>query len=421
MMQSIVDPEPNNVNQIQGMRVFMRVIELSSFMLAAKQLGMSAAAVTRSINMLEAHLNVRLINRSTRNLSLTEAGSEYLEGCRTIIENLDEIESNLVKATRAPHGTLRIGTSSTFASAQLCALLAAYHRSHPSVDFDIRTFDAQVDMIEGGFDIGFTDSRRLPSSSLVSRVLVNFEDVLVASPSYLARDGSPTTPSMLGTHRLLVVSDGSARAWEFTDGAGTYRVQTMRNTLRASSHAMVRTAAMNHMGIAILPLPLIQEDLERGALVRLLEPYPVNDGARNFSIVYSGRSQLTAKVRTFIDFSVNYFRDRGQHIKEKSMNTLLRAVACTVLMLASVSVFAAAKLTPQQCNDYPFTPLHAPATHAQLQNELQELESVGYVITADDDDYPVNLERAEKLLHAKYRADCGVPPGNTWSSAQASN
>jgi DNA-binding transcriptional LysR family regulator len=308
MMRVIVEPEPNNVNQIQGMRVFMRVIELNSFALAAKQLGMSAAAVTRSISMLEAHLNVRLINRSTRCLSLTEAGTLYLGGCRTIIENLDAIESNLVRSTRAPHGTLRIGAAATFASAQLCALLAAYHREQPLVDFDIRTFDAQVDMIDGGFDIGFTDSRRLPNSSLVSRVLVDFEDVLVASPAYLACKGSPTTPSMLGTHDLLIVSDGSARMWEFTDGAGSYRVQTLRNALRTSSHAMARTAAMNDMGIAMLPLPLIRDDLERGALVRLLELYPVNDSARSFSIVYSGRTLLTAKVRSFIDFSVNYFR-----------------------------------------------------------------------------------------------------------------
>ena len=103
------------------------------------------------------------------------------------------------------------------------------------------------------------------------------------------------------------------------------------------------------------------------------------------------------------------------------MNALFKAAACTAMMLASVSVFAAAKLTPQQCNAYPFKPLHAPATHAQLLNELTELESVGYTITGDEDDYPRNLERAEKLLHAKYLADCGAASGNTWSSAQAGN
>src|SRR6266404_7289775 len=117
-------PGAFQMNQIQGMRAFMRVIDLNSFALAARQLGMSAAAVTRSINMLEAHLNLRLINRSTRCLSLTEAGAEYLEGCRRIIDTLDEVESNLIKTTRSPQGTLRIGTSGTFAASQLCGLLA---------------------------------------------------------------------------------------------------------------------------------------------------------------------------------------------------------------------------------------------------------------------------------------------------------
>ncbi|HEY3597853.1 MAG TPA: LysR family transcriptional regulator [Paraburkholderia sp.] len=308
------------MNQIQGMRVFMRVVDLSSFTLAAKQLGMSAAAVTRSVNMLEAHLNVRLINRSTRNLSLTEAGTEYLSGCRSIIESLDEIESNLIKATRSPHGTLRIGTSSTFAAAELCTLLAEYHRTQPLVDFDIKTFDAQIDMIEGGLDLGFTDNRRLVGASMVNRVLMDFEEVLVASPAYLARRGAPSSPSALGLHDLLVVSDGSARTWEFSDGAGIYRVQTMRNALRTSSHAMVRSAALQHMGIAILPTPLIRDDLASGALVRLLDTHRVNDGARHFSIVYSSRRQLTAKVRTFIDFAVGFYR-----LSDRAMSLLAAA------------------------------------------------------------------------------------------------
>jgi hypothetical protein len=102
------------------------------------------------------------------------------------------------------------------------------------------------------------------------------------------------------------------------------------------------------------------------------------------------------------------------------MNASLKATACTVLMLASACAFAS-KLTPQQCNSYPFTRLQAPITHTQLINELTELESVGYVMTGDDDDYPANLQRAEKRLRAKYRADCGVPAGNTWSSAQTGN
>lgn len=104
------------------------------------------------------------------------------------------------------------------------------------------------------------------------------------------------------------------------------------------------------------------------------------------------------------------------------MNALFKAAGCSVLMLASMSIFAASKLTPQQCNDYPFTQLHGPVTHKQLENELSELESVGYQPSAgDDNDYPDDLEHAEKLLRTKYHADCGVPPSTTWSSAQTSN
>ncbi|MFL9935617.1 LysR family transcriptional regulator [Paraburkholderia sp. RL18-103-BIB-C] len=302
------------MDQIQGMRVFMRVVDLNSFALAARQLGMSAAAVTRSINMLEAHLNLRLINRSTRSLSLTEAGAEYLQGCRRVIDTFDEVESSLIKTTRSPHGTLRIGTSATFAASQLCGLLAAYHQTQPLVDFDISTFDSHIDMIEGGFDVGFTDTRRQPNSSMVSRELVKFEEILVASHTYLVRRGAPAEPAALGSHSLLIVSDGVPRTWELTDGTEIYRVQALRNALRTPSHAVAHAAAVNHLGVALLPMPLIRNDLERGTLVRVLEQYPLNDGLRTVSIVYSGRTQLTAKVRTFIDFSVDFFRARNRSV-----------------------------------------------------------------------------------------------------------
>ncbi len=143
------------------MRVFTRVVDLASFNLAARQLGMSAAAVTRSVGTLEAHLNMRLLNRTTRGLSLTDVGREYLDGCRTIIEKLDEMESNLLETTRDPQGTLRIATPMTFAAAGLGALLAAYRTLHPRVDFDVTNVRyAPIDLVGGGFDVCFSDDRR---------------------------------------------------------------------------------------------------------------------------------------------------------------------------------------------------------------------------------------------------------------------
>jgi DNA-binding transcriptional LysR family regulator len=295
------------MNQLQAMRVFTRVVDLGSFNLAAKQLGMSAAAVTRSVGMLEAHLNMRLLNRTTRSLSLTEIGKDYLDGCRTIIEKLDEMESNLVQATRDPSGTLRIAAPMTFVASGLGALLASYRSLHPRIDFDVTTYDTHIDIVEGGFDVCFSDDRRLASSTLVSRRLTSVEEVVVASPTYLSRHGAPRDPSALSGHSLLCVSDGSSRMWEFSDANGVYRVCTGRG-VSATSSSMVRMAALNHIGIAMLAAPLVADDIARGTLVPLLEQFEVNGGPRQIAILYSGRSNLSRKIRSFIDFTVSQYR-----------------------------------------------------------------------------------------------------------------
>ncbi|MBN3833958.1 LysR family transcriptional regulator [Burkholderia sp. Ac-20344] len=295
------------MNQLQAMRVFTRVVELSSFSLAARQLGMSAAAVTRSVGMLEAHLNMRLLNRTTRSLSLTESGREYLDGCRTIIEKLDEIESNLAQANRDPRGTLRIAASETSVAAGLGTLLSTYRLEHPRVRFDVTTFDLQVDMVEGGYDVCFCDDHRLVNSTFVSRMLTSVHEMVVASPEYLERHGLPTEPVELNTHSLLTVSNGAARNWEFSDVDGSCRVFT-GNALTSTSSAMVRLAALNHMGIAQLPHPLVADDLARGTLLPILERYAVNGGPRCVSILYPSRNYLSTKVRSFIDYVVDHYR-----------------------------------------------------------------------------------------------------------------
>jgi DNA-binding transcriptional LysR family regulator len=307
------------MNQLQSMRVFMRVVELSSFSVAARQLGMSAAAVTRSVNTLEAHLNTRLINRSTRSLSLTEAGARYLDSCRAIVANIDEVDANLTRTAHSPHGTVRIAATTTFANTELVALLADYRAAEPGVDFDVTTFEAQLDLIEGGFDVGFTDDDRLVGTSVVGRMLMQYRSVLVASPSYLAQRGAPLNPSMLNSHTLLGPVSGAARAWEFTDAHGVYRVP-VRYSLRATDTAMLRMAALNHMGIALLPAPAVSRELACGALSQVLERFPLNNGARQFSVIYSGRNHLTAKVRAFVEFAVARFRSDER-------KTALRAVA----------------------------------------------------------------------------------------------
>ena len=307
------------MNQLQAMRVFACVVDLSSFSLAARQLGMSAATVTRSVGALESHLNMRLLHRNTRALSLTEIGKEYLDGCRQIIAKIDEIESNLVEATRNPSGTIRVAASVTFATSELCPLLTAYRTQYPRVDFDVTTFDTGFDMVEGGFDVCFSDDRSFSASTLVSRPLASVKDIVVATPAYLSRHGVPRSPSALNDHALLAVSDGESRSWEFADAERVYRVST-GHALKANSCTMVLAATLQHMGIAILPLPVASEDVSRGALTPVLEQFEVNGGPRQISILYSGRNNLSMKTRSLVDFSVARYRAQNP-------SAALRAVA----------------------------------------------------------------------------------------------
>jgi DNA-binding transcriptional LysR family regulator len=307
------------MNQLQAMRVFIRVVDLASFGLAAKQLGMSAAAVTRSISMLEAHLNIRLLNRSARSLAMTEEGHEYLAACKSIVDQLDEMESNLVRSSRELSGTLRIAASTAFANSGLTRLLATYRAANPRISFDITTCDAPIDMIEGRFHVGFITDRTMANSRLVSRQLLAFEEIAVASPAYLSRHGMPANPTALNAHSLLSASDSAARMWEFSDRHDTYRVPA-GGALHASSSATIRAAALADMGIALLPVPLIEDDLTEGRLLPILGQYTVSGGPRSVSLIYTGRNSLSAKVRHFIDFAVSQYRP-----SEESAS--LRAVA----------------------------------------------------------------------------------------------
>jgi DNA-binding transcriptional LysR family regulator len=313
------------MNQLQAMRVFVKVVELSSFGLAGKQLGMSPAAVSRSIALLEAHLNMRLLNRSTRSFALTEAGHEYLSGCRTIIEKLDEIESSLVMTSRQPTGTLRIATSTLFAVSGLCGLLNAYRAEFPEVVFDVHVFDSTPEFVDGGFEIGFTTERKLPSSSLISRRLTTLSGVAVASPAYLDKRGRPDTPSALGDHDFVQTPVSAASDWIRVSGHLTQRASPS-HAMTTSSSELARQAVLADMGIAVLPRELVDADLRVGHLEQVLPDFTVADEAREVSLVYSGRRYLSAKTRSFIEFVVAYYReptwvslDRAHEVEEHGL------------------------------------------------------------------------------------------------------
>ena len=295
------------MDQLQAMRVFLCAADLASFGLAAQRLGISVAAVSRSVGLLEAHLNVKLLSRSTRVISLTESGGKYLEECRSIIRRLDEMESSLVRATREIAGTLRIATSTTFALCGLSPMLAAYQAAFPSVSIDVTSFDTPISMTDGGFHVGFAVGRGLPDSSLVSREIATFPDVVVASPAYLAKHGTPRKPEDLHEHNCLNFNFRRAEPiWPFRRDGSDFSLCVKGNIEANNGETLGQLAAIG-IGIARVGGFSVAQEIASGQLVPILEEFNPGD-VELIHAVFVGGVSTPARIRAFIDFLAENLR-----------------------------------------------------------------------------------------------------------------
>lgn len=293
------------MNQIHAMRVFVRVAETESFRRAAQQLDVSNALVTRSIAMLEAHLRTRLINRTTRNLSLTEAGTRYLEGCRALLEELDNLESALAHTEGEPSGTLRVVASSSLSLLTLTPLIDGFRRLYPKVNVRLTLAERHVDLVEDGYDVGIVTAFMVSSTALVERPVATNALIPVATPAYLAEHGTPKTPLDLpGYPSVGLPSEMRSSTWHFRHSHGSADQITLAPVYTVNSALMVRLATLAGMGFSILPEGLVSADLESGALVRVLPDHSIDDPEMKVSIVYPGRQYLPAKTRFFIDYTL---------------------------------------------------------------------------------------------------------------------
>lgn len=293
------------------MRVFLKVAETASFGRAAAALDLSNAVVTRYVSLLEAHLNTRLLNRTTRSVSLTEAGKEYADGCRTVIEQVEAIEATVTNSSVDPAGTLKLVASASFSLLELTPMLRAFRDRYPSVKVRLTLLHRPVDLVDEGFDVGIVVPHLINSGTLINRPLFKVAAALIASPEYLARHGVPTRPATLPRHDFLAPSsDIHGSKWSFRGPSGVEEEVTLDPAYSVNSSPMLRQAALLGMGIAVLPESYVKQDIEQGALVRLLPTYSINDADKEVSIVYPGRRHVSAKTRSFVDFALAHFRDR---------------------------------------------------------------------------------------------------------------
>jgi DNA-binding transcriptional LysR family regulator len=293
------------MDRFAALAAFTRVVEHGSFARAAERLGVSTSAVSRSVSELEAHLGVRLLNRTTRRLSLTESGQAFLERAVQLLADLDEAEAIASAGAVAPRGTLRLTASITFGERHLAPAIAEFGARHPDVRFDVELSDRIVDIVDEGFDLAIRIGAP-GSSALIARRLGETRLVCCASPTYVARHGAPSVPEDLARHRCLAYAYLAMRdVWTFRDAAGAERSVRIAGTVHANNGRFLASIALTGAGIALEPDFIVGDEIRSGALVPLLAPF--EPPTASIYAVYPSRRHLSAKVRAFVAFVADRF------------------------------------------------------------------------------------------------------------------
>jgi DNA-binding transcriptional LysR family regulator len=280
---------------LNEMVVFARVVQAGSFTAAARALGMPKSTVSRKISDLEDRLGARLLQRTTRKLSLTDVGRVYYEHCARVVAEVEEAELAVTQMHAAPRGQLRVTTPLTFSF--LAPVVAEYLKRHAQVQVEVVCTDRRVDLIEEGFDLALR-AGQLGDSSLIARRVGHIRTVLVAAPDYLERRGVPASPAELEKHDCIVFGGTPGNERTFRQGHRLVEV-TLQARLVVNDFEMLREAAAEGLGIAAIPDYLCAADIEAGRLQSVLEDWHLPD--RPVHALYPSTRHLPAKVAAFLD------------------------------------------------------------------------------------------------------------------------
>ncbi|MCX7892295.1 MAG: LysR family transcriptional regulator [Burkholderiales bacterium] len=293
------------MDRFAAMNVFVKVAELGSFARAAERLGISTSACSRQVADLEAHLDTRLLNRTTRRLSLTESGQAFLERAQQVLADLADAERVASSGRERPRGTLRLTCAIQFGVRHLAPAIGDFVARHPEVRFDVSLSDRMVDLVEDGFDLAIRigESR---SQNLIARRIGETRVIPCAAPAYLARHGAPKRPEDLAGHACLTYEYLPARhTWRFRDRKGGDRPVRVSGPVHANNGEFLAAVAVAGAGISMEPDFINGPDVKAGRLVPLLREF--EPPATGIYAVYPSRRHLSAKVRVFVDFLADRF------------------------------------------------------------------------------------------------------------------
>lgn len=294
------------MDRFSEIRAFVAVAELGSFVAAAERLELSRAMVTKLVAALENRLGARLMHRTTRKLSLTEAGETYLAQAGSLLAELDELDARLSHGASEPVGRLRLSAPVSFGMRYLGAIIGGFHQRHPRIEVELNLNDRRVDLVEEGFDLALRVSN-LTDSTLVARRLAQIRDLVAASPDYLARHGTPRHPAELAEHQcLLYALTAQPNIWDYRGPDGGQDKVRVKGALRANNGDVLTDAAVHGMGIVLQPRFLLEKALADGSLVPVLQEYDWH--CLDLSVVYPVRRHVPGKVRVFVEYLEEFFR-----------------------------------------------------------------------------------------------------------------
>ena len=293
------------MDRFSAMQVFVRVVEHGSFAKAAERLGISTSACSRHVADLEAHLGSRLLNRTTRRLSLTETGQAFFERSVQVLSDLDDAEQFVAQSAKAPRGTLKVTCSNNFGTRHLAPAIADFLLLHPDMKVDVSLSERIVDLVDEGFDLAVRIGQ-IGSQNLVAKKLGETELIACASPDYLRRHGTPKSPADLAKHNCMIyTSTPSQGQWRFRDSKGNDESFRIAGNLSCNSADLLMAAALQGAGIVYEPNFILGPAVRDGRLVQIFTDYAAPTA--DIWAVYPTRRHLSAKVRSFVDFLVQRF------------------------------------------------------------------------------------------------------------------
>ena len=297
----------NMSDSFHEMTVFAKVVASGSLSAAAREIGLSAAMVSRRLAALEARLGVRLVNRTTRSLSLTDEGAAYYEACARILAEIAEANTVAAAGRVEPQGVLKVTMPASFGHKHVAPLVPLFAARYPKVQLALSLSDRRINLIEEGFDIAIRIAE-LEDSSLAARKLAPNRRVVCASPDYLRRHGTPSAPQDLAQHNCLVSSweQGFAMNWEYRGPEGKPGTVRVAGRYACDNWEVLREWALAGLGVALKSTWDVRTHLEDGSLVPLCPGYTFGTDVAIYA-VYPHRRHLPAKTRAFIDYLADSF------------------------------------------------------------------------------------------------------------------